>query len=94
MFLEPCEVDKDIPGNDIHALFNIKSHADCQMKCQDLPECHYWTWIGTEPGANSCLLKDDITVISDLGSSGQMVKSGPKYCGNYLKNSETLFCKI
>ena len=60
---------------------NVQNAIDCQKLCQNWPGCQYWTWISSDPGANVCYMKDNITTINDEGDQGQDVLSGPKYCG-------------
>ena len=63
---------------------DVQNAIDCQKLCQGWSGCQFWTWVSTDPGANICYMKDNITNINDYGDEGQFVLSGPKYCGMKL----------
>ena len=71
-----------------YRLKNVLSAVECQQKCQQNPECLFFTWnSGTGPGRwnqrmkNTCWLKKSkVNVMRDCGRSCTGRVSGPKDC--------------
>jgi hypothetical protein len=68
---------KDLYGNDIASIGNIKSAVQCQQKCVENAQCNYFNY---NSAARTCWLKTAGSVASDCPSC----TSGPKYCGTVL----------
>ena len=86
-----CNVDKYYVGYIIDELQGVEDPGECQFMCQKLDGCQFWTWIVNDPGARSCSFKHNITSIYQKGNEGQIVLSGPKFCGNsYVLNSQEI----
>ena len=79
-----CNIDKNYVGTELMYFKDVQNAINCQKLCQGWSGCQFWTWVSTDPGANICYMKDNITNINDYGDEGQFVLSGPKYCGMKL----------
>ena len=70
---EGCfEEHTDYPGHDLD-YFESENPQKCQIACQDLENCHFWTYVESE---SKCHRKSKKENINQHGSA----TSGPKYC--------------
>ena len=67
------EQDTDYFGNDIGGAGKVDSAESCQLKCQEIENCKYWTWDSSSEG---CWLKHKK---SNVGPKPG-VHSGSKFC--------------
>ena len=57
---------------------NVQSAEKCQQKCQENPECMFFTWNSDK---NQCILKSEKrNVRSNCGKQCEGKVSGPKNC--------------
>ena len=76
-----CYEYKVYIGHDITYYEGIENPYECQMRCQGISQCTFWSWIETDLGAKQCWPKEYIINKNEHGSHGQSVISGPKSCG-------------
>ena len=81
-----CYEYKDYIGHDITSYEGIENPYECQMRCQGINQCTFWSWIDTDLGAKQCWIKEYIVNKNEHGSQGQSVISGPKSCGTNHSN--------
>merc|ERR1719341_2397645 len=84
------EIDTDFSGDDIDAVFDVKSSQACSEICKNKEGCTHWTWVGETYIKNpsmlhSCLLKN--------GNAGRRKEtglvSGKGGCVEYKRTSES-----
>merc|ERR1719341_2110751 len=88
------EIDTDFSGDDIDAVFDVKSSQACSEICKNKEGCTHWTWVGETYIKNpsmlhSCLLKN--------GNAGRRKEtglvSGKGGCVEYKCTAESL-CQL
>ncbi len=76
-------MDVNYQGNGIQHFPNIASAQDCQERCQNNANCHYFSY---KVAAKNCYLKNSNTPTAS--SSADWI-SGPKDCMSKLVNSNS-----
>ena len=71
------EQDTDYFGNDIGSAGKVDNAESCQLKCQEVENCKYWTWVSSN---GDCWLKHKKENVKSKPAN----KSGPKFCSKLL----------
>ena len=75
------------PGGDIHNGVSVLTDTKelCQKKCQDKPECLFFTWVGNEYEKSSIRKKCFFKKALNVKKPAVGLYSGPKICpGNFI----------
>ncbi len=80
-----CYTLSDYPGNNVAnvAFEDETAVADCQERCQDNPDCNYFTLVFPPHVSSSCWLKS--AKDEDSISPNELMISGPKHCPGKVK---------
>ncbi|CBZ54549.1 hypothetical protein NCLIV_049780 [Neospora caninum Liverpool] len=80
-WFEVCKEDNvDYAGYDVQKIESgdVASAKACQARCEQLPECAFWTWVSY---TQNCYLKNYFALIGrDVGPAAAGMISGPKRC--------------
>jgi len=84
------EIDIDLAGDDIEAVYNVSTWEQCSHICKQSQECSFWTWVGEDYMLDPSILQKCHLKNGDSGRTPTTgLISGSSDCGEWTPRVTT-----